>query len=444
MTAKRTTVDEYASLAMAKYGRLELTRAEIFALNAENDILTPFRLRAENQGSKRGYFKVPYAGSVAARPPVAAAAAVSPAPEAEADAAAPLQNVVALPTEKDETRTYIPAVDPSFIAWGNAGTIDRIVRSKKFYPMFITGLSGNGKTFGVEQACAKANREFIRVNITVETDEDDLIGGMRLINGDTVFQEGPVVEAMRRGAVLLLDEIDLASPKIMILQPVLEGKPIFLKKAGRYVAPAPGFTVIATANTKGKGSSSGHFVGTQVLNEAFLDRFPVMLYQPYADAAVETKILNAALTAFGGLKDEEASDYAVKVLVRWANKIRAAFDNGTVADTMTTRRLVNILNGMVILGGKSALTKSVELSVERFDDDTKKPFLDFFKSVVVATDEEIKQAKEAAERLKAQQEALARGDTVTAAPSQPTSGSSSLDPALASIIEKLKKDTGTP
>ena len=186
----------------------------------------------------------------------------------------------------------IPQKDDSFVRFGNFADIKKIIESRVFYPTFITGLSGNGKTFSVEQACAQLGRELIRVNITIETDEDDLIGGFRLINGDTVWHNGPVIEALERGAILLLDEIDLASNKILCLQSILEGKGVFLKKIGRFVKPAKGFNVIATANTKGKGSDDGRFIGTNVLNEAFLERFPVTFEQEYPTVATETKILN--------------------------------------------------------------------------------------------------------------------------------------------------------
>jgi hypothetical protein len=188
-------------------------------------------------------------------------------------------------------QNLIPEKDDSFVKFGNFGDLKKIVQSRLFYPTFITGLSGNGKTFGVEQACAQLGRELIRVNITIETDEDDLIGGFRLVNGETVWHNGPVIEALERGAILLLDEIDLASNKILCLQSILEGKGVFLKKIGKYIQPAAGFNVIATANTKGKGSDDGRFIGTNVLNEAFLERFCVTFEQEYPTAATETKIL---------------------------------------------------------------------------------------------------------------------------------------------------------
>ena len=270
---------------------------------------------------------------------------------------------------------YIPEKDDSYVQFGNFQSIKKVIQSHQFYPIFVTGLSGNGKTFSVEQACAAAKRELIRVNITIETDEDDLIGGFRLVDGDTVWHNGPVIEALERGAVLLLDEIDLASNKILCLQSVLEGKGVFLKKIGRYVRPAAGFTVIATANTKGKGSDDGRFVGTNILNEAFLERFPVTFEQEYPSATVETKILQNA-----GADDQFAEN-----LVKWAGVIRKTFFDGGVDEVITTRRLVHIVQAYQIFGDRlDAITKCVN----RFDDDTKQSFLDLYTKVDAGEDSE--------------------------------------------------------
>ncbi len=270
---------------------------------------------------------------------------------------------------------YIPEKDDSYVQFGNYASVRKVVASRQFYPIFITGLSGNGKTMSVEQACAATKRELIRVNITIETDEDDLIGGFRLVDGDTVWHNGPVIEALERGAVLLLDEIDLASNKILCLQSVLEGKGVFLKKTGRYVRPADGFTVIATANTKGKGSDDGRFVGTNILNEAFLERFPVTFEQDYPTATVETKILQNA-----GADDQFAEN-----LVKWAGVIRKTFFDGGVDEVITTRRLVHIVQAYQIFGDRlDAITKCVN----RFDDDTKQSFLDLYTKVDAGEDSE--------------------------------------------------------
>ena len=270
---------------------------------------------------------------------------------------------------------YIPEKDDSFVQFGNFQFVKKIIASRQFYPSFITGLSGNGKTLSVEQACAATKRELIRVNITIETDEDDLIGGFRLVDGDTVWHNGPVIEALERGAVLLLDEIDLASNKILCLQSILEGKGVFLKKIGKYVKPANGFNVIATANTKGKGSDDGRFVGTNILNEAFLERFPVTFEQDYPTAAVETKILMNV-----GCDPEFADN-----LIKWAGVIRKTFFDGGVDEVITTRRLVHIVQAYTIFGDRlTAITNCVN----RFDEDTKQSFLDLYTKVDAGEDSE--------------------------------------------------------
>ena len=265
-------------------------------------------------------------------------------------------------------QNLIPQKDDSFVKFGNFGDLKKIIQSRVFYPTFITGLSGNGKTFSVEQACAQLGRELIRVNITIETDEDDLIGGFRLVDGATVWHNGPVVEALQRGAILLLDEIDLASNKILCLQSILEGKGVFLKKIGKVVQPAAGFNVIATANTKGKGSDDGRFIGTNVLNEAFLERFPVTFEQEYPTATVETRILNK-------LCDDENF---CKRLADWADIIRKTFYDGGIEEIISTRRLVHIIKAYNIFGDKA---KAIQVCVNRFDDETKQAFLELYDKV---------------------------------------------------------------
>ena len=268
---------------------------------------------------------------------------------------------------------YIPEKDDSYVPFGNFNSVRKVISSRKFYPTFITGLSGNGKTMSVEQACAAAKRELIRVNITIETDEDDLIGGFRLVNGDTVWHNGPVVEALERGAVLLLDEIDLASNKILCLQPVLEGKGLFLKKIGQYVSPKAGFNVIATANTKGKGSDDGRFIGTNVLNEAFLERFPVTFEQAYPSIKIEEKLL----TLHGQSVGVNDSDF-IKRLVDWADIIRKTFYDGGIEDIISTRRLVHIIRAFSIFKDKA---KAIQVCTNRFDDETKQSFLELYDKV---------------------------------------------------------------
>ena len=267
----------------------------------------------------------------------------------------------------------IPKIDDTFVKFGPFADLKKIIHSKLFYPTFITGLSGNGKTFGVEQACAQLNRELIRVNITIETDEDDLIGGFRLSNGSTVWHNGPVIEALERGATLLLDEIDLASNKILCLQPVLEGKGLFLKKTGKFVQPAPGFNVIATANTKGKGSDDGRFIGTNVLNEAFLERLPVTFEQDYPAPSVEKKILGGVASKLG-VTDIDF----IKRLVDWGDIIRKTFYDGGIEEIISTRRLVHIVRAYSIFNDKM---KAIQVCVNRFDDETKQAFLELYDKV---------------------------------------------------------------
>ena len=268
-----------------------------------------------------------------------------------------------------------PEKDNTFVAFGNFTDVKKIIKSRLFYPTFITGLSGNGKTFSVEQACAQLGRELIRVNITIETDEDDLIGGFRLIDGNTAWHNGPVIEALERGAILLLDEIDLASNKILCLQSILEGKGVFLKKIGRWVKPAAGFNVIATANTKGKGSDDGRFIGTNVLNEAFLERFPVTFEQQYPAPATEQKILEGIALDLG-VEDREFC----KRLVDWADIIRKTFYDGGIEEIISTRRLVHIIRAYSIFGNKA---KAIEVCTARFDDETKQSFLELYDKVDV-------------------------------------------------------------
>ena len=275
--------------------------------------------------------------------------------------------------EPSVQQNLIPEKDDTFVPFGPFVDVKSVVKSKLFYPAFITGLSGNGKTFGVEQVCSQLKRELIRVNITIETDEDDLIGGFRLVDGATVWHNGPVIEALERGAVLLLDEIDLASNKILCLQPILEGKGLFLKKIGKFIEPALGFNVIATANTKGKGSDDGRFIGTNVLNEAFLERFPITFEQEYPSPKIESKILGRVAATLG-VTD---IDFC-KRLVDWGDIIRKTFYDGGIEEIISTRRLVHILRAYSIFNDKA---KAIQMCVNRFDDETKQSFLELYDKV---------------------------------------------------------------
>jgi MoxR-like ATPase len=322
----------------------------------------PFPTWFKGDGYSVGYnaYKLPSEGGNVAAPITAA----------PAGAEATMVNLVATNMEK---QNLIPGKFDGFVPWGNFSLIEKVVKSGMFYPIFITGLSGNGKTLMVEQVCAKLNKELIRVNITIETDEDDLLGGFRLVNGETKFVPGPVIEAMERGCTLLLDECDLGSNKLLALQPVLEGKGVYLKKINKWITPKDGFNVMATANTKGKGSDDGRFIGTNILNEAFLERFAVTMEQPYASPAVETKIITLAMKKYG----VEDAEFA-KNLVTWADVIRKTFYDGGVDEVISTRRLDHIVKAFAIFGDKM---QAIELCVARFDEDTKVSFLDLYTKI---------------------------------------------------------------
>ena len=274
---------------------------------------------------------------------------------------------------KSMNESLIPDKFEGFVEWGHYKDVTRIIKSDIFYPIFITGLSGNGKTLMIEQAHAKLQKEMVRVNVTIETDEDDLLGGFRLVNGETKFVPGPVVEAMEKGATLLLDEVDLGSNKLLCLQPVLEGKGVYLKKVNKWVRPTAGFNVIATANTKGKGSEDGRFIGTNVLNEAFLERFAICLEQPYADTKIEFKIVRGAMIQ-EGVDDEGFA----KKLVDWADVIRKTFYDDAIDEVISTRRLVHIVKAFSIFKDK---LKAINLCVARFDNETKDAFLDLYTKI---------------------------------------------------------------
>jgi len=284
-------------------------------------------------------------------------------------------NLVATNMEKQD---LVPSKFDGFVAWGNFSLVEKVVKSGMFYPIFVTGLSGNGKTLMIEQVHAKLKKELIRVNITIETDEDDLLGGFRLVNGETKFVPGPVIEAMERGCTLLLDECDLGSNKLLALQPVLEGKGVFLKKINKWITPKDGFNVMATANTKGKGSEDGRFIGTNILNEAFLERFAVTMEQPYAAAKTELKIVKGSMEKYGSVDEEFATN-----LVTWAEVIRKTFFDGGVDEVISTRRLDHIVKAFAIFGDKM---QAIELCVARFDDDTKASFIDLYTKIDAGVD----------------------------------------------------------
>ena len=351
-----------------KYGRTEISRSEINDFVKSGEISNPSWLKNKKYLVSRGVYSLPIAGN---------------------DFSPTLTDVPLVPEEPKEPvvakaafvvssliGNIVPDKDPVFVPWGYFKDIKKIVSSKAFYPIFVTGLSGNGKTMNVSQACAAANRECIRVNITIETDEDDLLGGYRLQDGQTVWQDGPVIEAMKRGALLLLDEIDLASNKIMCLQPILEGNGVFLKKINQFVKPEKGFNVIATANTKGQGSDDGKFIGTNILNEAFLERFPITIEQAYPSNKIEEKILLNVMSD-KKLTSTVDSEFASS-LVTWADIIRKTYYEGGVDELISTRRLVHIVEAFSIFKNKM---KAIEMCTNRFDLDTKTSFLDLYTKI---------------------------------------------------------------
>ena len=359
---------EFVDYAVSKFGTNELTVAQLKEANKHfgNKYAPQWLIKNADYKIGKSLFQLPTEGDVTTKTDVPATEKVL----------APVQNTntEAAYVVSSLTGNIIPEKDATFVSFGNYGDLKSIIRSKMFYPVFITGLSGNGKTFGTTQACAELKRELIRVNITIETDEDDLLGGYRLKDGQTVWQNGPVIEAMERGAVLLLDEIDLASNKIMCLQPILEGSGVYVKKINKFVKPAHGFTVVATANTKGQGSDDGKFIGTNVLNEAFLERFPITFEQSYPAAKVEEKILTNIMATTGKVDGEFA-----KKLVTWADVIRKTYFDGGVDEIISTRRLTHIVQAYSIFKGNKM--KAIEVCVNRFDSDTKNSFMELYTKV---------------------------------------------------------------
>ena len=373
MTTLNQTQLNQVELLYKHYKKTDLTRSEINDFVKSGKIKNPSWLKQDQYKVARGIYSLPVDGNdissqvkeeIQSELPKTEKA---PANETVSQAAFIVSSL---------TGDIVPSKDPVFVPWGYFKDIKSIVSSKQFYPIFITGLSGNGKTMNVSQACAQAKRECIRVNITIETDEDDLLGGYRLKDGQTVWQNGPVIEAMERGAVLLLDEIDLASNKIMCLQPILEGNGVFLKKINKFIKPAPGFNVIATANTKGQGSNDGKFIGTNILNEAFLERFPITVEQAYPTNKIESKILLNVMSEKGLTKKDDES--FASNLITWADIIRKTFYEGGVDEIISTRRLVHIVEAYTIFKNKM---KAIEMCTNRFDVDTKTSFMDLYSKI---------------------------------------------------------------
>ena len=341
-----------------------LTRAEIDQVVNEKSVKYPFWLVTKSQyRTGRGEYTLP--GTESNKPPNVVIE----------EPIAAMAQVLHLRQPKliDESESSVPAKYPDYVPFGFYKDLTNIIKSKMFYPVFITGMSGNGKTLMVEQVCAALNRECIRVNISIETDESDLLGGPTLINGNVVNRDGPVLIAMKRGAILLIDEVDRGSNKLMCLQGILEGKPYYNKKSGEMVYPTPGFNVIATANTKGRGSEEGRYL-SQILDDSFLERFPITVEQEYPDTKTEKKILNPLI------EDTEFVDN----LVKWADVVRQSFDQGATDEIISTRRLVHIAKAYTIFGDRM---KAIELCVNRFDTETKLAFLDLYSKVDAKVDE---------------------------------------------------------
>ena len=348
--------------------RTTITRTEIMLVMDERNQPNPSWIRKLKTGN-RGEYYLPADNGMYGDD----SANIAPVSNLTQEVSATVQMAPSAVGVMEEQDSYIPEKFVGYVPWGNFNTIKDVIKSNIFYPLFITGLSGNGKTLMVQEVCARLKREYVRANITIETDEDDLIGGFRLLNGETVWHDGPVVTAMKRGALLLLDEIDLASNKIMCLQPVLEGSSIYIKKIGKWVHPAKGFNVIATANTKGQGSDDGRFIGTNIMNESFLERFPVTIEQSYPTGKMEEKILNNEFAKH----DKVENDFSGN-LVKWADVIRKTFYEGGVDEIISTRRLVHIVNAFAIFDDK---LKSISMCISQFDSETKESFLDLYSKV---------------------------------------------------------------
>ena len=414
---------QFVDAATAAFpNRTELTMQDVLAVCKTSGLNLPQWLTNDRTYRvKRGVYRLPLADGKA------------PAPKAPAPEAAPTvaEAVAEKSTVADDASlafmgggSLVPAKLPTYVAFGAHADLTKVIKSRKFYPVYITGLSGNGKTTTVEQACAENNREFFRVNITPETSEDDLLGGFRLVNGETVWVDGPVVVAMKRGGILLLDEIDLGTIKIMCLQPVLEGKRVFIKKTNTWVAPSEGFNIVATGNTKGRGDETGKFIGTNVMNEAMLDRIGETVEQDYPSEAVEVKIVNANLKAVGVTGQETFAT----ALVKWAGSIRKTFAEGEGDEVITTRRLVQAANAYAIYGDR---LKAVTKVTTRFDAVTQAAFIDLYKKLdAEATAAEAAEVAEAERLAQAPTEAqvslpntgttAATAPTVTVAPTKVT------------------------
>lgn len=384
---------EFLDSLSANLGKKTATRQEIIAYCEGSGSKYPHWLVKKDGPHyiKRGLYSLEPASL--SKKTIMPVAPVNTQPPAPSEPAPVFQHIEAVEIANS---VLIPEVDPLYVSWGHFSSIKQIVQSGMFFPVYITGLSGNGKTLMVEQVCAELSKKLYRVNITTETEEDDLLGGFRLVNGETVWSDGPVVRAMQDGALLLLDEVDLGDEKLMCLQPILEGKGVFLKKINKFIKPAPGFNIIATANTKGQGSEDGKFVGTNVMNEAFLERFPLTFEQPYPNRTVEKNILKKVLNFCVPNQDDLDADAYVNHLADFAKQTRKTYDNEGCSEVITTRRLVHIIKAYSIFGDKLTALKHC---ISRFDTITQESFLETYRGL----DPVFIAEKEEAARLEAEQ-----------------------------------------
>ncbi len=360
--------------AAKRYGATA-TRQQLVALSSEG-YSRQFWLEDDKYRIGRGVYQLPLDEFNINLNTGLATVIEMPKKESPAPVAKPVSKISSV--GRVEEGAIVPKVNSLYVPFGFFDKMKAIVASQRFYPVFVSGLSGNGKTFMVEQACAQAKREFLRVNISPETDEDDLIGGFRLIDGETKWFDGPVIQAMKRGSVLVLDEIDRGSNKLMCIQGVLEGKGVLIKKTGEFVEPATGFNVVATANTKGKGDETGRYMAATILDDAFLERFPITVEQEYPDTKVETKILVKMFDNLG-IKDKDFVDN----LVKWADIIRKTFQEGAIDELISTRRLVHIAEAYTIFNNKM---DAIQYCINRFDGETKSAFLDLYTKIDAGID----------------------------------------------------------
>ena len=365
----QTEADKFVADLIGEFGPI-VTRRQIETLASEKGLPFP-RFIIDNAAARagRGVFDMSYFSKSQPQPQSVQEPDLAPA------LAAQVVPMAALRQKKLETTVdnLVPRRDELYVPFGFFKDLKKVISSRIFYPTFITGLSGNGKTTMVEQVCADLGRECIRVNISIETDEDDLIGGNTLVDGNIVYREGPVLMAMRRGSILLIDECDRGSNKLMCLQAIMEGKPYLNKKTGEVVHPSSGFNIIATANTKGRGTEDGRFTGAQMIDEAFLERFAITVEQEFPDSKIEKKIVINKMKELGCL-DEEFGDK----LVTWAEIIRKTFQEGGVDELISTRRLLHIVKAFHMFRDR---VKAIELCINRFDDDTKAAFKDLYSKV---------------------------------------------------------------